>query len=187
MFLYIYLIASSSSFLIANGKILSLRSVQIQKQHTKQFQFNPISTVKCIRPNGRVLCVNVLFSYFQQFEKKKKNKLLLLLLCLTMKFSIHSGNKNRTKNLVGHVLNFKFKNMKRRRKKNNNHTIRTLHTRNTHNNNKQINKIPTEDRIPVSIRLLFLGYSKKKISQNVVFVGGATIRRYTPARRPLSN
>ena len=83
MFLYIYLIASSSSFLIANGKILSLRSVQIQKQHTKQFQFNPISTVKCIRPNGRVLCVNVLFSYFQQFEKNKKKQIVVVVVVVS--------------------------------------------------------------------------------------------------------
>ena len=116
-----------------------------------------MSTVKCIRQNGRVLCANV--------NVKQTNKLLLLLLCLTMKFSIHSGNKNKTKNLVGRVLNFKFKNMKLRRgKKKNNHTIRTLHTRNTHNN-KQINKIPTKDKTQCRFVFYFLLFKEENIAK----------------------
>ena len=122
MWMFIYIPNSFFFFfLIADGKILSLRSVQIQNNTQNNFNL-----IQCQPSNvyGKTVgsCVPMSMS------NKQTNKLLLLL-CLTMKFSIHSGNKNKTKNLVGRVLNFKFKNMKRRRgkKKKQPHNPHTTH------------------------------------------------------------
>ena len=54
--------------------------------------------------------------------------------------------------------------MKRRRGGENNHTIRTLHTRNTHNN-KQINKIPTKDKTQCRFVFYFLLFKEENIAK----------------------